>query len=152
MPHRIRCVTMRPVFRASERAQGVITAKNNYMKCLFSSLRRIQRDSPTMVDGRRCVRLLPRRMRPLCTCARAKGATFPRLNPPSMSIHSLRCSQSSVSKPHRPRVAHGDPMCCFCRRLIREPTGLSQHGHSSNQSIPLEHNGAHNRPCARAPA
>ena len=35
------------------------------------------------------------------------------------------------------RVADGDPMYFFCRRLIREPTGRSQHGHLSTLSIPL---------------
>ena len=94
---------------------------------------------------------LPRRLRPLCACARANGATFPRLNPPTTSTHSLRCFQSSVSKPHGPRVADGDPMCFFCRRI--DP--CANRPHLTWPFIDfidtVENIGAHNRPCARAP-
>ena len=50
--------------------------------------------------------------------------------PALLSIERFQATQSE-------RVADDDPMCFFCRRLIREPTGRSQHGHSSTPSIAL---------------
>ena len=51
--------------------------------------------------------------------------------PALLSIERFQATQSE-------RVADRKPMCVFCRRLIREPTGRSQHGHSSTPSIPLK--------------
>ena len=50
--------------------------------------------------------------------------------PALLSIERFQATQSE-------RVADRKPMCVFCRRLIREPTGRSQHGHSSTPLIPL---------------